>query len=82
MVLLPGLEARPDQRKVGLGCCNARLRFLLEGVQDVDGIFESDGVDGTAGVAVVVIHDLQHTSAAEALQRLGIGVLVADLVKI
>ena len=56
----------------------ALLRLLLERVQNVDRFFQFDRVDGAEGVAAMIGDNFQN-SAREALQRLGIRVLVADL---
>src|SRR5438552_9109909 len=42
--------------------------LLLERMQDVDRVFEPDGVDGAVGIAVIVVHDLEHSTTAQALQ--------------
>jgi len=48
-------------------------------VQHVNSPGEAHGVDGAVGVAVEVVNDLQHARPAEALQRLGVRRLVAEL---
>src|SRR5216684_781632 len=53
--------------------------FLLERMQDVDSALEPDGVDGAVGIALIVVHDLQHSTTTQALQRLRVGVLSAGL---
>jgi len=60
------------------GCRDSQLRLLLEGMEDVDGVLQPDGVDGSKGIAAMVGDNLQ-SSARKALQRLGIRVLVAHL---
>ena len=54
-------------------------RFLLESVEHVHNVGKTDGVDRSEGVSIEVVHDLQHATAAEALQRLGSGMLAALL---
>jgi hypothetical protein len=41
--------------------------FLLEHMQDIDGIRELDGIDASVGIAVVILHDLQHASSSIAM---------------
>jgi len=55
------------------------LGLLLEGVQHIDGAGEPDGVDGSIGVTIEVVDDLQHAGAAESPERLGEGCLEAEL---
>ena len=51
-------ETRFDEIDIGLRRFDAALRFLLEGVHDVDGRFKAHGVDGAIGVAVVSFDQL------------------------
>src|ERR1700724_4216038 len=55
------------------------LGLLLEGVHHIDGSGEPDGVDGSIGVTIEVVDDLQHAGAAESTERLGEGCLEAEL---
>jgi hypothetical protein len=47
----------------------APLRFLLEGVQNVDGGVETNGLDGAIRVTVEIIDEL-NSAASEPLERL------------
>jgi hypothetical protein len=69
-VILSGLlEPLPDQRHLVARCCNTLLRFLLEGVEDVDNACEADGVDGSIGFVIVVIHYFQYARTASGKAR-------------
>jgi hypothetical protein len=51
-------------------------------MKDVDHACEPHRVDGSVGVAVIVINDLQNACSFEALKRLRIRMLLADLSQI
>ena len=70
-----------DQLQLRFRCLDSSFGFLLEGVQDVDRLPDSDGVDGPISVAIEVLDDLDDIGAMEALERLGIGSLAAKLRK-
>src|SRR5436305_4672995 len=55
------------------------LGLLLEGVQHVHDAREANGIDGAIRVTVEIIHDLQHASSAESLERFGVGCLATNL---
>jgi hypothetical protein len=48
----------------------ASLRFLLEGVQNIDDASKLDRIDGPVSVAIEVLHHFQHARAAKTLERL------------
>src|SRR4051794_33122670 len=79
VVFFGPLQARLDQVDIPLRSCDAFLRFLLKGMQDVDNAGESDGVDGAVRVAVEVIDDLEDTPATKSFECLGGWVLVPVL---
>ena len=58
---------------------DAAFGFLLEGVDDIDRAREAHRIDSAVGVAVVVVHHLQHAGAAEAPERLRPGRFAAEL---
>jgi hypothetical protein len=49
---------------------DARLRFLLKSVEDVDYATKSNGIDRAPGITVKRRDDLHHRAAPEAFQRL------------
>lgn len=49
---------------------DAPFRFLLEGVQDVDGLPEADGVDGSPCAAFLIRHNFEYRGATKTAQRL------------
>ena len=58
---------------------DALLRLLLKRVKDVDGIGKPDRIDSPVGIAIEVLHYLQHAASFETLERLGVDVLAATL---
>jgi hypothetical protein len=73
-MLLSITQARFDKFNVLLGSGDALLRFLLESVQHIHQSGETHGINGPAGVAVEIIDQLQDSTPAESLQRLGCGI--------
>ncbi|KAJ8139168.1 hypothetical protein OY671_007622 [Metschnikowia pulcherrima] len=73
-MLLGGFQPRSDQIHIGSRRGLASLGFLSEGVQDIDRLREFDRIDRAERIALVVVYDLDHASAAKALQRLSAGV--------
>ena len=67
-----------DQFDFALRRCDSLFCLLLKGVEDVDRVLKPDGVDGAEGIAAMVGDNFKN-SAFEALERLGIWVLVAHL---
>jgi len=51
----------------------------LENVENIDGFSETNRVDRTVSVAVVVVHDLKHAGSVKAVQRFCPRMLVAFL---
>src|SRR6266568_2923676 len=79
MLLCRPLQSRFDLFDLLWRCCDARLRLLLECVQDIHDLLEPDGVDRAVAFPVVIFHNLQDARAAESLQRLCAVVLAAHL---
>jgi hypothetical protein len=62
LVISPRLiQPLPNQINVSLGCPDSGRRLLLEGVEDVQRLFESNGVHRSIRVSVVRLNDVQHT---------------------
>jgi hypothetical protein len=55
------------------------LGFLLEGVQHIDRLGESDRVDSAKGTAIEVVNNFKHNSTAETSQWLRVGRLTTNL---
>ena len=68
-----GLQPFGDKVNVPLRGSDTRRRLLLERVKHVDRVCERYGVDGPIGVGIVFDDDLEDAGAAEAAQRLGVG---------
>jgi hypothetical protein len=51
---------------------NPAFRFLLKGMQNVETLSKSHGVDRSKGVAIVILYNLENPCAFEAFERLGI----------
>ena len=79
MFPLGPLQAGLDKVNLCLRCRDALFRLFLESVKDVNSIAEFHGVDRTIRIPVKMLHDLEHSSTLEALQRFGVDVLVAVL---
>ena len=62
---------------VPLRGCSPAGRFFLERVQDVQDALEAYRVDGSIGIAVKVVANLQNS--AQTLQRLGVVWVLPDL---
>ncbi len=58
-ILLGQLQPLPDQVQFTLGCRGPLFRFLVKGVQNIHGTGQSDRVNGTVGVAVVVFDNFE-----------------------
>lgn len=71
-------QSAPDQFDIALRRLVALLRFLLEGVQNIDGLLKSHRVDGAIGVLVEIIYKF-NDAAASALQWLRRGRMLAGL---
>ena len=63
-------QTAADEVNVPLGHGDTPLRFLLEGVQDVDRLPEADRVDGAPRVAIMVRDNFNHRAPAKTFQRL------------
>jgi hypothetical protein len=63
-----------DKVEIALRSRNAALRFLLEGVQDIDRFGAADGINSTPRVAAVVCDYFKHRPSAKAFQWLGRGI--------
>jgi len=79
MVFLSSPQPRLDYLDISLGRCNVALRFLLEGVQDINDLGEPDGMDAPIRVSVMVVDDLDNTASTEALEGFGIRVFTPSL---
>jgi hypothetical protein len=82
MLLLGSPQASANQVDLFRRGFDSRLRFLLEGVEYVDGIGETQGVDGAIGIGVIVFDNLNDPGAAKASKRLGRRVLGSRLRKL
>src|SRR6267142_1906074 len=63
------LEARLDQVDLRFRRLYAGLRLLLESVQHIYATGQASRIDGALCVTVMVLDDLQNSSAAEAAER-------------
>src|SRR5665213_2367260 len=72
-------KATFDLFDLGLGRLDARLRFLLEGVQYVQNALHSDGINRSKSIAVEIGDDLQNAGTLTPLQRLSIRMLATLL---
>jgi hypothetical protein len=79
MMFLGGLQPLPDDVHLGRRRLDALLRFLLEGVEHVDGTGKLHRVDGPIRVPVVVLDHFEHPRPTEALPDLRIPMLAAEL---
>src|SRR5712692_8531991 len=77
--LFGSLQARFDQLNLRFRRLNSGLGLLLERMQSVYPLRQTNRVDCAICIAPVIFHDLQNSRAAKAAQRLGIGVLSATL---
>src|SRR6185312_4143187 len=73
------LQPSLDQFHIRLGRGNAVGGLLLETVQDIDRPGIPYRVDRSVCAALIILHHLQHARSAEALQRLGLQVLLSGL---
>lgn len=71
-MLLRQFQASFDNIHLVLRRTDALVRLLLETVQDIHRILETNRIDRTVGIAVIVFHHFQYTRRAEALERLGL----------
>jgi hypothetical protein len=64
-------QAAFDQIKFLLWLSDSALGLLLKGVQHLDRLCKSNGVNGAPRVALAIRYDLNNRSSSEAFQRLG-----------
>jgi len=67
-------QAAVDEVNILLGCSDALLRFLLEGVQNVDRLLKADRIDGAPPIAGMVCDNFRHRPSTKTFQRLCRGV--------
>ena len=72
------LQSLRDQLSVCLRSCNPFRRFLLERMQNINGLLKPNRIHRPKRVAAEVLNDLEH-SGAIALPRLGVPMLPAKL---
>ena len=75
-------EPLPDEYDFPFRRRYARLRLLLEGVQHVNSVAETHGIDGPEGVAFKRRYDLKHGAPPKTLERLDGGVFFAALSRV
>src|ERR1035437_3454192 len=68
----------PDQIHLGLRCRDPGLGLLLEGMDHVNRVPDGDRIDSAVGSARIMGRNFHHT-AAETMQRLGLGAHFAQL---
>src|ERR1035437_7079075 len=80
LLIIPLCHLQPcmHHSNIGLAGLNSTRRLLLEGVQDIDGLLESDRVDSPVGITIVVADDFKNPRPL-ALPRLGGQVLTSKL---
>src|ERR1035437_1922668 len=72
LLIIPLCHLQPcmHHSNIGLAGLNSTRRLLLEGVQDIDGLLESNRVDRPVGITIVVADDFKNPRPL-ALPRLG-----------
>jgi hypothetical protein len=60
-------------------CRDAASGFLLEGVQHVNRLWESNRINSSVRISVVIVHDFENSCSAEATERFGAQVLPTAL---
>jgi hypothetical protein len=60
----------PDQSKVHARRRDGSLGFLLESMEDVNGLGKAHGVNGAECVAIEIIDNLQHAGTAKSFSGL------------
>lgn len=63
-------QAAVDEVNIPLGRGDTLLRFLVEGVQDVNRLRKADRINSTPCVAIVVRDNLNHRPPTKTFQRL------------
>src|ERR1017187_711408 len=67
-------QAAVDEVNILLGCSDALLRFLLEGVQNVNRLLKAGRIGGAPRIAGMVCDNFKHRSSTKTFQRLCRGV--------
>src|ERR1035438_1069269 len=78
VILARGLEPVRNQFHVRLGRLHSPRRFLLEGMENIDGLAELHGIHRTIGISPVVLDDLENAGTFS-LPRLSLRMLPAKL---
>lgn len=75
-------QAGSHQINLLFGCRDSALGLLLEGVQNVDRMLESHGINGAVRIAAIVFHHFEDSGPTEASERPGMRVPVTRLCKV
>lgn len=78
-MLLSSFQPLLDTNDIRLRRLCAFFRFLLENIENIHSTGKSYGVDASKCVSLVIFHNFEDASTAEAFQRFGGDVLATHL---